>query len=55
MEETVLRVEDAIAMRGKYRSGGHSFTPLSREYGVSVETASKAIQGRGAYKEIQND
>lgn len=48
---TKLTAEDVIAMRQKHQQGA-TFSALAREYGVTTTTASGAVQGRGAYKDI---
>jgi len=50
---TKLSVEVVGSIRLRYAQGGHTFTSLSKEYGVSIETMSNAVQGLGSYAEGQ--
>jgi hypothetical protein len=40
-------------MRLLHSQQGATFTSLSKLFNVSIETASKAVQGEGAYKEVK--
>lgn len=48
---TKLTWEQALAVRKLHRLG-ETFTGLSKIYGVSIETASQAVQGHHAYKDV---
>lgn len=50
--KTSLTAAQVREMRRLYRRGRETFTSLSRLFNVSVETASNAVQGLGAYKEV---
>lgn len=50
---TKLRKEHVLEMRRLHTEEGLSYSELSRRFNVSVETASKAVQAEGAYKEVK--
>lgn len=41
-----------LEMRSRYAQGGETFSSLAKEFGVTVTTASNAIQGLKAYKDL---
>jgi hypothetical protein len=47
-----LSVSDVREMRRRH-SDGETYSALAREFNVSVETASNAVQGLKAYKEVK--
>lgn len=50
--KTALSVGVVREMRELHRTG-ETFTSLARQFNVSIETASKAVQGHGVYKEVK--
>lgn len=47
-----LSRDDVINMRNSHQAKGTSFSELARQYGVTVTTASNAVQFKGAYKDV---
>ncbi len=49
---TKLLASQVLEMRAQHHKEGLSFSALARQYGVTVTTASNAVQAKGAYKEV---